>query len=233
MILKIVKMDKTVKKQAEDLLRKRDFDHLIELCESDRRFWQEVRFRLYEIDESLRWSAIETAARLMKKWWDAGREEKVRRYIRTLFWSMNDESGGIGWSSPQVIAEIVVHIPALIDPYGSMMIAYSIEEPPLIKACLWGIGRLGKSVVEAVDFFQEKILAVFGTDDAEILGLASWAMGEVGFYPAIPFIEKLFSRSEPVAIYIDGDFIERPLGHWVQNALRKIRATDTQDFSAF
>jgi hypothetical protein len=54
-------MDKSVKEHVGDLLRKRDFDRLLELCERDRRFWQQVRFRLYDIDERLRWSAVEMA----------------------------------------------------------------------------------------------------------------------------------------------------------------------------
>lgn len=219
-------MDKSKKKSVEGLLRRRDDALLLDLCEKDRGYWQAVRSHLYDLDERVRWSAVETVSKFVQRWWEAGEEEKVKQYVRTLFWSISDESGGIGWSAPQVIAEIVVHIPALIDPYGSMMIAYSIEEPPLIKGCLWGIGRLGKSIVEAVDFFRGKILAVFGMDDAETLGLASWAMGQVGYHPAIPFLEKLSSRSEPVAIYIDGDFIERPLGHWVEEAIRRIELTD-------
>ena len=47
----------------------------------------------------------------MQRWWQSGKHEKVRIYIRTLQWSMSDESGGIGWNYPQTIAEIIVHIP--------------------------------------------------------------------------------------------------------------------------
>jgi hypothetical protein len=225
-------MDKSVKESVADLLRKRDYARLLDLCEEDRGYWQAVRSHLYDLEERIRWASVETVSKLMQLWWESGKEEKVRQYVRTLFWSISDESGGIGWSSPQVIAEIIAHIPALIDPYGSMMIAYSIEEPPLIKGCLWGIGRLGRSIVEVVDSFREKILAVFGMDDAEILGLASWAMGQVGFYPAIPFIEKLSSRSEPVVIYVDCDFIKKPLGHWVEEAIHKIKSIGAQNFFA-
>jgi hypothetical protein len=215
-------MDKLTKKQVEDLLRRRDHAVLVDLCEKDRRFWQEVRFRLYDIDERLRWSAIETAAKLMKRWWNSGREEKVRIYIRTLFWSMTDESGGIGWSSPQTIAEIIVNIPELIDPYGSMMIAHSIDEPPLIKGGLWGIGRLSKKITEAVKFFQDKVLAIFDTKDIEALGLLAWAMGEIGFEPAKPFLERLRMRPEPLRIYMNGDFCEKNLDQWVEEAITKI-----------
>lgn len=213
----------TIKSTVEDFLRKRDFQSLLELCESNRHYWQEVRYRLYDLDEVLRWSAIETAAKLMKHWWDSGKEEKVRIYIRTLFWSLNDESGGIGWSSPQTIAEIIANNPVLIDPYGSMMIAHCIDEPPLIKGCFWGIGRLGRLIGETVKVFKNGILEVFSTGDFEVLGTAAWAIGEAGFTLAVPFLEKLIFRGEQVTIYLEGTFYEKPLGKWAEEALMKIK----------
>ncbi len=215
-------MDETGKRLVEGLLRRRDFDTLVEMCEKDRRNWQEIRFHLYDLDEQLRWASIEAAAQLMKHWWKLGKEEKVRIYIRTLFWSISDESGGIGWSSPQTIAEIIVNIPELIGPYGSMMIAHCIEEPPLMKGCLWGIGRLGRQVTDSVYFFEDKVLETFHADDIETLGLASWAMGETGFRPAIPFLEELRLLTDIVVIYIKGDFLRKSLGEWAEEAVVKI-----------
>ncbi len=215
-------MKELIKAQVRELLEQKKYTQLANLCLIDRYAFQELRFRLYETNERIRWSAIEATAKLMQRWWQLKQQEKVRGFIRNLFWSMSDESGGIGWSSPQTIAEIIVNIPEIIDPYGSMMIAYSIEEPPLIKGGLWGIGRAGKMLEEAVDFFQEKIMAVFQNDDPEILGLAAWAMGEVGFKPALPFLEELRDRREPVQIYRDGEFSKKPLGQWAEEAIRKI-----------
>jgi hypothetical protein len=216
-------MDKSVRKHIRELLENRDYDRLVDLCEADRNYWKEVRFRLYEIDEKLRWPAIETFAKIMKKWWESGREKKVREYIRNLFWSINDESGGIGWNAPQTIAEIIANIPVLIDPYGSMMIAHTIEEPPLVKGCLWGIGRLGEKMAESVDFFKEKLLSVFQSDDVEILGLAAWAMGEVGYKPAVPFLEKLRGNKENVSIYIKSDFQRKSVEQWAEYAISTIK----------
>ncbi|MBM4137593.1 MAG: hypothetical protein FJ241_12300 [Nitrospira sp.] len=222
-----MKMDQSIKEQVKDLLLQKDHDRLNDLCEADRRFWQEVRFRLYDIDERVRWSAIEAVAKIMQRWWQAGQEEKVRNYIRTLFWSMTDESGGIGWSAPQAIAEVIVTISELIDPYGSMMIAYSIEEPPLIRGCLWGIGRMGRRITDSVEFFKDKVLAVFESNDTEILGLGAWAIGEVGFQPALQVLEELREMKvslmkESVRIYIEGSLHEKPLEVWIRNALFKI-----------
>jgi hypothetical protein len=211
-----------IKAQVRELLEQREYEHLVDLCVIDRHAWQELRFRLYEIDERIRWSAIEASAKLMKRWWQLKQQEKVRDFIRNLFWSMTDESGGIGWSSPQTISETIVNIPEILDPYGSMMIAYSIEEAPLMKGGLWGIGRLGKMIADSMDFFQEKILAVFQNDDPEVLGLAAWAMGEVGFKPSLSLLENLRERNEPVRIYTNGDFYEKPLGQWAEEAVNKI-----------
>jgi len=214
-----------IKTQVRELLEQREYDHVVDLCVIDRHAWQEVRFRLYDTNERIRWAAIEATAKLMKRWWQLKQREKVRDYIRNLFWSMSDESGGIGWSSAQTIAETIVNIPEILDPYGSMMIAYSIEEPPLMKGGLWGIGRLGKMISDIVGFFQEKIFAVFQSDDPEILGLAAWATGEADFRAALPFVENLRQRSEPVRIFIEGEFSEKPLGQWAEEAIEKMSMT--------
>jgi hypothetical protein len=218
-------MKEVIKARVRELLEQKEYDYLVDLCVIDRHAWQEVRFRLYDTNERIRWAAIEATAKLMKRWWQLKQMEKVRDFIRNLFWSMSDESGGIGWSSPQTIAETIANIPDIFDPYGCMMIAYSIEEPPLLKGGLWGIGRLGKMLSDAIGFFQGKILAVFENDDPEILGLAAWAMGEVGFRPALPSIEKLRKRVEPVRIYMEGDFSEKPLCQWAEEAIKKISLT--------
>jgi len=216
-------MEMSVKQHVKKLLINREHNLLVDFCEKDKRYWQEVRFRLYDIDEKIRWPAIETVARLMERWWRKGQEERVRNYIRTLFWSMTDESGGIGWSSPQTVAEIIAVIPALIDPYGSMMIAHTIDEPPLVKGCLWGIGRLGKLISDSVYFFKDKVFSVFQSEDVETLGLAAWAMGEVRFEPSLPLLKKLLHHEESLSIYISGEFKIKSLREWSLEAIAKIK----------
>jgi hypothetical protein len=215
-------MEQTVRKQVRELLLQKDYNQLVDLCTKYKRFWMELKFSLYDIDETIKWPAIEAVGELMKHWWEQGDKAKVREYIRNLFWSMNDESGGIGWSSPQTIAEIIVDIPELIDPYGNMMVAHSLEEPFFVKGGLWGIGKLGELIIEAVDFFRDKVLAAFNSDDAETLGLAAWSMGETGFKPALIFLRKLSLRTEPVCIYIEGEFEGKTLGEWAKEAIDKI-----------
>jgi len=215
-------MDRQVKKHVERLLLERTHDQLIRLSEIDMRYWKEVRFRLYDLNDNIRWAAVETVAGLMQRWWESGKKEKVRNYIRTLFWSLNDESGGIGWSSPQTVAEIIMHIPELADPYASMLIAHTFDEPPLVKGALWAIGRMGNIAFDSVNFFREKILHVFQEDDGETLGLAAWAMGEVGMKEALPHLRLLQKNDHDVHIYIHGEFVQKTVGAWASDAIKKI-----------
>jgi hypothetical protein len=67
------------------------------------------------------------------------------------------------------------------------------------------------------------ILKVFGAEDSEILGLAAWAMGEVGFKAALPYVKALKGRGEPLRIYIKGDFCQKPVGQWAEEAVVKIQ----------
>jgi len=223
--LKMGKVNKSLpKQQVHDLLLRRDFIGLVELCEEDRRSWRTLWATLYDEDENLRWPAIEAVAKVMERWWQAGQKENVREYIRRLLWSMCDEAGEMGWSAPQTIAEIISAIPELLEPYGSNMIARAFDEPTLVAGGLWGIGHLGTKMKEAVESAQDVILGVFNTGDTEILGLAAWAMGETGLKAALPYLVELTGRKESVQIYINGDFCQKTVDQWAQQAVVKIKA---------
>ena len=218
-------MDSLVKQQVDALLMRKDYDRVLDLCQADKHAWKALRTSLYATDEHLYWPAIEAIARLMQRWWQAGHKEPVQEYIRGLFWSLNDESGGIGWNSPQTIAEIIVMIPELLEPYGGMIIHYTMEESLLVQSGLWAIGRLGKRLEPAVKSFEDIVLATFERDDPQTLGLAAWAMGEVGYAPALPLLESLEDREERVPIYINGDFDQQTIGEWSRDAITKITSS--------
>ena len=216
-------MDKSIQQQTKSLLSQCEYTQLLDICDTDRRYWKALRSIVKEDDIILSWPAIEVVALLMQRWWLAGNTDRVVEYIRRLFWSINDESGEIGWNAPAIVAEIIMAIPELLIPNGSIMISRALEEPPLIKSGLWGIGRLGTQVTESIERYQDLLLATFKIDDPEILGLAAWAVGESHFSLALPNVERLKGRQEMVQIYIDGQFVEKPLGQWAEEAIEKIK----------
>jgi len=165
---------------------------------------------------------VEAIALLMQRWWRAGKTGEVREYIRRQFWSLNDESGGIGWNSTQIIAETIIQIPDLTEPYATMIIDRTLDEPLLINSGLWSVGRLGKRISQSIDLFHDKVLKALKGDDPETLGLAAWATGEVTFQPALPYLKNLYGREEKVRIYVNGEFHTKTLGRWAEEATSKI-----------
>ena len=216
--------DKMVKQQVRALLAEKKFDRLLELYEEDRRVRKALRLRLYDADEAVRLAAIETMGKIMGRLWNRGEHEKVLEYVRSQTWTITEESGGIGWSAPETIARIIVNIPELMDPHGRVMISRALEETPLVQCGLRAIGRLGGLAAATLDFFRKEIAEIFKSEDIVTLALAAWAMGEAKFRPALPDLEKLVERGEPVRLFVGGSWMEQPLGGWAAEAVDKISA---------
>lgn len=77
--------------------------------------------------------------------------EKARIVLRRIMWNLNDESGGIGWGSPEAMGEILCHSPELALEFKSILFSYLdsegnyIEHEMLQRGVLWGIGTFLKS----------------------------------------------------------------------------------------
>ena len=74
------------------------------------------------------------------------RIERARIMLRRIMWNLNDESGGIGWGSPEAMGEILSHSPVLAREFGSILFSYLapggtfIEHDLLQRGVIWGIG---------------------------------------------------------------------------------------------
>ncbi len=116
------------KTEVEELLRRRDHAALLSWADSVRSPQRVLMSFTFDRSELLRWRAIEAFGRVAAA--QAERDlERVRDTIRRLLWLMNDESGGLGWHAPEMIAEILVNVPALIPEYAGLLPSYLREEP--------------------------------------------------------------------------------------------------------
>ena len=114
------------KSDVRDLLERRDFDALDRWADSVRTPQRILMSLVFERDELRRWRAIEAYARTTARCDDL---EKVRVTIRRVLWLMNDESGGLAWHGPEMIAEILVRVPALLSEFADLLPWFLREEP--------------------------------------------------------------------------------------------------------
>ncbi len=117
--------------------------------------------------------------------------ESARVVMRRFLWSLNDESGGIGWGAPESMAEIMCHNTQLRNEYLHMLISYSCEDgeelfqdgnyielPTLQRGLLWGIGRLCQLHKKEMSELQiiPNVIAYLDSPDPYVAGLALWCL---------------------------------------------------------
>ncbi|MEA1991364.1 MAG: HEAT repeat domain-containing protein [Thermodesulfobacteriota bacterium] len=103
----------------------------------------------YDSDLELRQKAINAFGQVVA---DLANEdmEAARVVMRRLMWTLNDESGGIGWGAPEAMAEAMACHPRLAEEYVHILFSYIredgnfLEYEPLRRGALWGIGRLAQ-----------------------------------------------------------------------------------------
>lgn len=86
-------------------------------------------------------------------------EEFLRETVRKLLWSLTDESGGIGWSAPELIGEIVSAGPGKFsDVVPIIAEVFSIEEDIFRPGVLYAFKRIAESHPEMISPYQDIIL---------------------------------------------------------------------------
>jgi hypothetical protein len=111
--------------------------------------------------------------------------ESAREIVRRLMWSLNNESGGIGWGAPEALGDIMSRHPLLAAEYAFALVAYMREDgphlnhPALQKGLLWGVGRLSETGPDLLRKLEAsvRLLPCLDSEDCEIRGLAARALG--------------------------------------------------------
>ena len=214
-------MNRKIKKEVIALLAGNDLAHAREELEKydEQGLVNPLFSALCRPEEMLRWHTVtifgEVLARLADKDMDAARIV-MRRYL----WSLNDESGGIGWGAPEAMAEAMYHHDRLCDEYLHMLISYMrpdgplehqdgnfLELPELQRGLLWGISRLAEKRAELLvekDVVPD-LLAYLSSNDATVRGLAVQALGLLAADESVAQVQQLLGDNRSLRLYRDGE----------------------------
>ncbi len=216
-----------LKQRVKDLLAADSFDAgLRELCMLQPRQVINPLFSfLVHSDEKLRWRAITAMGAVVE---NLARKdmEGARVIMRRLMWSLNDESGGIGWGAPEAMSEIMARHGGLAREYSHILISYMddegnfLEYEGLQRGVLWGLVRLARvwpQMVAGAGIHLEKYLE---SNDAIARGLAAWASGLLKVETVQPMLRSLVKDDSSVRLYIDNEFTEVRVRDLAERALR-------------
>jgi hypothetical protein len=141
---------------------------------------------LYSGDARIKTRAVAMMGRLVA---DLARShmEKARNVLRRLMWNLNDESGGIGWGSPEAMGEILARHAGLAGEYGAILASYArkdgnfLESEILQRGVLWALLRLWEAQKSAFpDLSLQSLTPFLESPDAAVRGLAAELIGKAG-----------------------------------------------------
>jgi hypothetical protein len=218
-----------IKKELTEILKQTDLDILSRVLQiykpSD--LITPLFSALYNIDELIRWHAVSAFGLVVDR---MARQdmESGRIIMRRFLWSLNDESGGIGWGAPEAMAEIMAINEDLFQEYGHMLFSYMredgpesfqdgnfIELPELQRGVIWGVGRLA-------DIYREilieqgvvvDLVPYLRSSDGVVRGMALWALAKLSDVSVDLDVQRFKADHTSLGIYENGVIIRTTISN--------------------
>jgi len=227
-----------IKKEIISLVGQIDLDSvLIGLCEyPDKQLVSPLFSALCRTEENIRWHAVSAFGQVVARIAEVDIEE-ARIVMRRLIWSLNDESGGIGWGAPEAMAEIIYHNDQLAEEYLHMLISYCrkdgpelyqdgnfLELPQLQRGLLWGVGRVA---ARRGDVLREKgvvydLLDYCQSDDATVCAMAIWALGQLRAEEGLEPAHNLLADVREIRFYYEGQLTTKTVADFASVVLSRL-----------
>ncbi|HMK55516.1 MAG TPA: HEAT repeat domain-containing protein [Dissulfurispiraceae bacterium] len=146
----------------------------------------------YDKEDVMTWRAIEAMGYVAKEL-GAARQDILRDTVRKLLWSMGDESGGIGWSAPEILGEIVRSVS---DAFSDIVpiLWTNREEASFRPGVVWAMIRISQ--------VRPDLLSITGD---ELLELANDPNPAVRGYTAVLTEAILLDGNSEILLKLSGD----------------------------
>jgi len=204
-----------LKKEVLRLLRHKDFKKsIVEISGfSVRQVVNPLFSFFYNSDELVKWHAVTAMGVVVSNLAETDMES-ARVVMRRLIWNLNDESGGIGWGSPEAMGEVMARHEGLAKEYYKILISYImpdrnyIEHEILQRGVLWGIGRLAHARPHLVKDFAHLLCPYMESPDPALRGLAAWTAGLFDCKATNRLLKRLENDQATLTFYFDGGLEE-------------------------
>ncbi|MGV1100210.1 DVU0298 family protein [Thiovibrio sp. JS02] len=178
--------------------------------------------------EKTKWNAVSamgaTVARLAEQDMEA-----ARIVMRRFMWSLNDESGGIGWGTPEAMAECLARHEGLAREYTHILVAFMREDgfylelPSLQRGLMWAMIRLGRVRPELLIKWQAPryLLPYLDSEDAVVRGQAAYALALLNTETITPRLAELCQDATSFSLYRDNTLTSVTVGQLAREALER------------
>ena len=187
---------------------------------------------LYHGDEIVRWHAVSAMGVVTAGLADKNMES-ARVIMRRLIWNLNDESGGIGWGSPEAMGDIMARSRPIAREFTKILISYALphgnylEHGILQRGLLWGLQRLSRAKPVLTHDAAPYIRPFLTSEDPYHKGLAICFAETANDTNAIPDLEKLIRDDTPISLYNDFQMTTHKVSSLARSAIATIEQNST------
>lgn len=182
-----------------------DYDEVARMAQDNQRVFGKLISFAFDKEDVLCWHAIAAmgvcAAAVAKN--DVSR---VRNVVQRLIWSAREESGGMGWSAPELLAQIACASPRHFPDIPPIIVSLHVEdeEKVFLKGVLWAIARMGAADIRDVPGAAEVVLSSLEDSDPQVRGLAVRAAIEAGIEGTSERLQALADDQGRLMIFESG-----------------------------
>jgi hypothetical protein len=231
---------RTIKKQIFFLLENLSW---IELKAELRKFEpQDIIHPLFSAlcssNERIKWHAVSAFGVVVSKIAEKD-VESARIIMRRFLWSLNDESGGIGWGVPEAMGETMACSEILFNEYGQLLISYMREDgpelfqdgnflelPALQQGVLWAVGRLletRRELMLTMDVSDDLEKYLF-SEDHVVCAMAAFCLGKCGSAHEINRLKELTEDQFSFNFYRNGRLEKTSVAYIASKAIEEMNS---------
>lgn len=198
-----------MKNRLAAALNSQDYEEVARLALTERQALRKLMTMAGDKSDVLSWRAIEAmgiAAGAVAQ----HNTQRVRNLVQRILWSAREESGGMGWSAPELLAEIACASPKQFADIPPIIVSLHTEdeEKVFLKGVLWAIARMALAGIRDVPGAEEVVLASLDSDDPQVRGLAVRAAVIAGASASREKMQKIAADDSRFIIYEDGELVE-------------------------
>ena len=229
---------RAIKQTVLHALEQNDLETIVVLARHNRRVLSALIRLAYDKETLVGWRAIKAIGAAAKELVNDD-EEFLRVTMRKLLWSLSDESGGIGWSAPEILGEIVSADPNRFREFIPLIAeVFDVEERVFRPGIVYALGRIAETTPERVAGFQ-KIVLMSLTDSESLLKVyalilvdrlldhaSSKSLWTEEYKKRISMIVNNLINDEGVAwIYLNDGFYDIEVGEHAKILTEKMKIT--------
>lgn len=180
---------------------------------------------LYDPDARARWTAVREIGAYAE---GEASDDKVRRLLQRLVWSLNDESGAVGWGAPAAIGEILARRPGFQPEFAGLFPQWLANEDVVLDnaildaGAIWALGRLGPGAPIHHDDPAALLRPFLERGAAAVRGAAAWSAGRLGLDVLVPGLEPLRDDPGPVALLVGSEVRDCTVADLTREALGRL-----------